>query len=276
MAALRPTTPNQDPAQPVDIGCGVQFPIRSSKLASLLRYTHDAERAPSRVQNKPFELDRLVITTRGHWLFHGHAGGIDVDHRSLMCGAAGTYYSCRHHRGCSDASLVLSLRPGALDLDFPPLFHKQIIPAQSALRSFQRAARTDTDEGFDSMVFALFDEASFASTGRSDIGSKFRMQRAKRFIELHAFERIGISDIAEELGLSPFTMLRQFRAATGLTPYAYVLQIRLERARKLLSATDDAIGSIAHAVGFDDLAYFSRWFSKSMRISPSAYRLCRR
>jgi len=249
------------------------IPARVSTFASILEYTHDPERAPSAIEDKIFEFDAIVITTSGRWEFRGSGGASDVDSGALVLGAAGAHYGCRHRPRVRDRNLVVALRPGALDLDFPPLFAKQVVPAGSALRLARRAADAATPDAFDSLVFALFDDASALSRGAAQAaGSRLRMQRAKRFIELHAFERIGIADIARELALSPFTVAHQFRSATGKSPYAYLLELRLARAKELLRDTDDLVGAVACAVGIDDAARFAHWFTKAAGVAPSVYR----
>lgn len=269
---LRPISLRQDPSEPVDIGCGIMRPVRSSALASILEYAHDVAHAPSRVDAKPFEFDCLVITTRDHWEFRGRCGRADVDAGSLMVGVAGDTYGCRHYRGCADANVVVALRAGAVDPDYPPLFAKQVVPARSARRLANSAVEAMTADAFDTLVFTLFDEASAASNAHRPAGSPLRMQRAKRFIERHAFEKLTVAHVAAEVGLSPFTLLRQFRAATGSTPYAYLLTLRLEQAKRLLSTSRAPIECVANAVGFDDLAHFSRWFRIRTGQSATAYR----
>lgn len=262
-----------DPSEPLDIGCGTMMPIRSSRFASMLDYTHDCASAPARVEAKRFEFNVIVFTTRGRWQFHGGAGRAEIDSSSLMVGVAEDGYGCRHDRRVSDSNLAVALRPGAIDPDLQPLFSKQIIPARGAFSLLKRAARTDDDELFESLVFSLFDEAS-STSWRLDRkhAPDVRMQRAKRFIELHAFERLRLDDIARELGLSPFSTLRQFRAACGTTPYTYLLELRLERAKTLLAGMRTPIGAVAGMVGFTDLSHFSRFFRSATGYSPSAYR----
>ena len=101
------------------------------------------------------------------------------------------------------------------------------------------------------------------------------MQRAKRFIELHAFERLRVTDIARELGLSPFSVLRQFRTANGKTPYTYLLELRLERAKALLAGTHTPIRDVGTKVGFAELSHFSRFFKAATGCSPSEFRSLR-
>ncbi|MDQ2680890.1 MAG: AraC family transcriptional regulator [Candidatus Eremiobacteraeota bacterium] len=225
------------------------------------------------MQDKEFEFNCLVVTTAGHWEFSGIAGKEDVDSARLTVGVIGDRYGCRHFRDGEDRNLIVALRAGAIDPDQPPLFKKQLIPARNALCLAQRAANAGTDDSFDSLIFSIFDAASAASTKRSEFRpAKPRMQRAKRFLETHAFERISLANVAAELGLSPFSTVRQFRAATGMTPYGYILQLRLKKAKELLSTTNDGIAEIADKIGFADPAYFSRWFSKSTTYAPSVYR----
>ncbi len=244
--------------------------MRSTPLSSILKYRHDASHAARVVDKKPFAFNQISITTSGWWAFEGSRQRADIDSKSLIAGVAGSSYGCRHFEDCT--SLVLALRDGAVDRDYPPLFSKEIVSSGSALHMAHGALRTSDADAFDSLVFSLFDEVSAASKpGRGNTG-RLRMQRAKRFIEFHAFERVGLCDIARELGLSPFTTVRQFRAATGHTPYAYILEIRLQRAKQLLTHDPRPIGSVATSIGFDDPAYFSRWFASKTGLSPLSYR----
>lgn len=224
-----------EPSGPVDVGCGTLEPVRSSRFAAMLDYTYDCAGAPASVDVKRIEFNIITLTTRGRWQFHGCAGRAEIDAASLVVGVAADDCGCRHDRSVGNSCVVVRLRPGAIDPDLKPLFSKQIIPVRGALPLLKRAARTDDDDLFESLIFSLFDEASSASWRQDhEHAPDVRMQRAKRFIELHAFERLRLSDIACELGLSPFATLRQFRAASGKTPYTYLLELRLERAKALL------------------------------------------
>ena len=265
-----------DPSGPVDIGCGTLMPVRSSRFAAMLDYTHDCGSAPASVDAKQFAFNVIALTTYGQWQFHGCAGRAKVDESSLMVGVAADGYGCRHDRRVADRNLVVALRPGAIDPDLPPLFSRQIIPAHGVLALVKRATRTDDEDLFESLVFSLFDEVSSVSW-RIDRkpAPDLRMQRAKRFIELHAFERLRLTDIASELGLSPFSMVRQFRAASGKTPYAYLLELRLERAKVLLAGTRTPIGDVGSMVGFADPSHFSRFFKTATGYTPLAYRVLR-
>ncbi len=129
---------------------------------------------------------------------------------------------------------------------------------------------------FDSLLFVLLDYASTLSGGLAkQSASKLRVQRVKRFIELHACEQITRADIADEVGVSRFTCARQLRAHTGATPYGYLLPLRLERAKSLLEQTRLRVEDIAAQVGSRELPHFSRTFKRCTKYTPSGYRTLR-
>jgi AraC-like DNA-binding protein len=248
------------------------IPVRTSPFAAVFSFAYDPACAPRGVEDKQFEFDCIVVTTRGQWRFHGNRGRTDIDAASLTAGVAGDTYGCKHGRQ-EDCNLIVALRPGALDPDCQPLFSEQVLPARASLALVQRAVGSVDDDRFESLIFSLYDDVSSTSRRKTLAAPpRLRMQRAKRFIERHALEQLHLADIARELGLSPFTTVRQFRAATGKTPYSYLLEIRLEHAKRLLEKSEDPIGVIARAVGFDELAHFSRFFKASTGLSPTAYR----
>jgi AraC-like DNA-binding protein len=149
----------------------------------------------------------------------------------------------------------------------------QRAPAGHTIRLVERALRTTSDDAFDSLVFRVFDELSALSTARPRSRARFRGLRAKRLIEQHAFERVRIVDLAGELGVSPFTFFRQFRHDVGTTPLAYVAELRFARAEHLLTRSRLPVEEIARRVGFEDAAYFSRFFRRRAGRPPSSYRV---
>jgi AraC-like DNA-binding protein len=91
-------------------------------------------------------------------------------------------------------------------------------------------------------------------------------------LETHSHETTKLNDLANRAGMSPRSFVRAFRAATGLPPIAYLIQLRLTRAAALLRATTEPVTEIAFRVGFNDSNYFIRQFTKLMGCPPRAYR----
>ncbi len=95
-----------------------------------------------------------------------------------------------------------------------------------------------------------------------------------KFLLQEALDRdINMTQIAKLLTVSYSKFRKDFKQATGLSPNQYHLDLRLTKAKELLSATNIPIGEIADQTGFDTLFYFSRIFKKKYHLSPRNYRL---
>jgi len=78
--------------------------------------------------------------------------------------------------------------------------------------------------------------------------------------------------MADALGVSEDYLGRVFRQELNLSPWEYLKRYRIKQAKVLLVQTENNITEIAHKVGFDDSAYFSRVFRKVVGQSPRDYR----
>lgn len=97
--------------------------------------------------------------------------------------------------------------------------------------------------------------------------------RALRFMYLHYTDAtLTLGDIAAKAGLSENHFGRIFREQFGIAPFAYLVRLRIEEARRLLNNTDHRIQEIAREVGFNDPFHFSRIFRRQLGFSP---RQCR-
>jgi AraC-like DNA-binding protein len=93
---------------------------------------------------------------------------------------------------------------------------------------------------------------------------------AKSLIDDRPAFAITLSDLARASGLSKFQLLRGFVRATGLTPHAYLMQRRVEMARRLI-AHGAGLAEAAFASGFADQSHMTRIFVRKFGISPGAY-----
>jgi AraC family transcriptional regulator len=83
---------------------------------------------------------------------------------------------------------------------------------------------------------------------------------------------LTVEVIAEALSMSSSHFARAFKQTTGLAPHHYVLERRIEKAKSLLRETDEAIGEIAHQIGFATASHFSVAFQRYMARTPRQYR----
>lgn len=80
-----------------------------------------------------------------------------------------------------------------------------------------------------------------------------------------------IEDMAKSVGISPYHMIRQFKAACGLTPHQFQIQCRVRKGQKLLEE-GKSVTEAAYATGFCDQSHFDRCFRKIVRLTPNAYK----
>lgn len=95
---------------------------------------------------------------------------------------------------------------------------------------------------------------------------------AVSYLHEHYREQIGLSEAAGEAGLNPAYFSFLFKQEMGIGFSAYLLELRMERAKALLRGTNDKIKEVAYQVGFNDYHYFSKAFKKLTGMSPLDYR----
>ena len=98
------------------------------------------------------------------------------------------------------------------------------------------------------------------------------IESAARYIREHAGEMIGIEHVARFLGVSRRTLDRRFERALGRSAHEELAAIRMERARLLLSESQETVTRIAAACGFLTAASFSRAFRRQTGCWPVEYR----
>lgn len=98
------------------------------------------------------------------------------------------------------------------------------------------------------------------------------IHEAQNRILRQALQTIYFEQLAQGLGMSDSTFRRRFKKQTGVSPVQFQTEIRINRARELLSGTDLSISEIAEQTGFETVYYFCRVFKQKTTFTPNAYR----
>jgi AraC-like DNA-binding protein len=99
-----------------------------------------------------------------------------------------------------------------------------------------------------------------------------RLQRARERMHDELATRLTLASLARSACLSPHHFHQAFRTVYGVSAHRYLTGLRLERARRLLRATDWSVTEICAAVGFESLGSFSALFKRAYGAAPSEFR----
>jgi len=124
-------------------------------------------------------------------------------------------------------------------------------------------------------VDALLDKLSRRMHWRKRLDSSARMPtvaiQTRDYLHAHLDRDVGLDELAAINGVDRFRLSRAFKASFGLPPHAYLVQLRLSLARKLLRQ-GLAPAAVAVELGFSDQSHLGRWFRRAYGLSPAAYR----
>jgi two-component system response regulator YesN len=98
------------------------------------------------------------------------------------------------------------------------------------------------------------------------------IQRAMGLIQQRYWDQFSLSALALQVGMSKYRLSHRFREVLGVTFRDYLLRVRLERAKVLLTTGHVSITEVAQSVGFGDLPRFDKVFKRYTGLTPSAYR----
>lgn len=109
------------------------------------------------------------------------------------------------------------------------------------------------------------------STKKEDSTTSITM-RAKEYIKNQYHKDISLDDVSREVKISPYYFSKLFKQETGENFIEYLTNIRMEKAKELLSQSEKSMKEICSEVGYSDPNYFSRSFKKNVGVTPTEYK----
>jgi AraC family transcriptional regulator len=178
---------------------------------------------------------------------------------------------------CDPAYIEILPRFGDRD----PLIERLILGIGDVLRDDDPTVTMYVDYLARAVAARLVQHHSSASssTHRGDCPTtmaKGRLGKAIDFMEANLDQSIGLLAISDAAGLSPSHFARQFRASVGQAPHQYLMQRRVEQAKRRLCESNAGIAEIAIACGFANQEHLSRLFKRACGTTPAAFRKVRR
>ncbi len=138
-------------------------------------------------------------------------------------------------------------------------------------RFYGRAAASHVERNFSHEIRRPYDKYRYLEGGdlqhadETVIEIQLRLQR-------DLAEPLRVAGLAREFGMSPRSLERRFRDATGSSPLAYLQAQRMKAAKELLESTNLTIGEVAYRVGYADQGHFARLFARALAVAPREYR----
>ena len=116
----------------------------------------------------------------------------------------------------------------------------------------------------------LLRDSSFETSPTTENDAHAAVSKVKEYLLAHYEQNISLRDLAEIVDLNPSYLIRVFRNHVGVPPYEFLTQIRMARARNLLSAGMSP-ANVAATVGFADQSHLTRMFKRSTGMTPGSY-----
>ena len=105
--------------------------------------------------------------------------------------------------------------------------------------------------------------------GTPEKGTLF--EQARIIFEDHIYRKFDIEEITSLLSVSYYTLRECFNRHTGMSPYHYFLQMKINRSKELLLRGELSVKEVSFRLAFDSPYYFSRLFKKKTGVSPSKW-----
>jgi AraC-like DNA-binding protein len=243
--------------------------------------------------DRPFEERHedvgIAAVVAGTFTYRADTGAAMLHPGAFLLGNAATCYECGHEHSTGDRCISFQAAPeyfaeiaasiaGSGRFRFPA----PMLPATPKLLPWlaRIEARTafaeplDIDETAARLMEAVIDAMSDQTPGPVRVSPRDgrRIGEALRYIELNAANALDLDALAGVAIMSKYHFLRTFRHAVGMTPYQFLLGVRMRRAAVRLATSAAPVSAIAFETGFGDLSTFNARFRETFGMSPTAFR----
>jgi AraC family transcriptional regulator len=231
----------------------------------------------------------IAAVIEGSFTYKADTGEALLHPGALLFGNHGKCFACGHDHATGDRCVSFNFAPdyfaeiaasaaGSSRYRFPAAMapaDKASTPILVAIEAVGReAAPLRVEETAarlaESVIGAL--SGHVASRAPASALERRRVSDALRHIEDHAADTIDLETLAGIARLSKYHFLRVFRRTVGMTPYQFLLNVRMRRAAVRLIRSPESVVSIAFEAGFGDLSTFNNRFRDVFGMSPTAYR----
>ena len=225
----------------------------------------------------------LVYITYGRGVFEGKTGGKSIDAGDLILLRPGQWHRYRPdpetgwHESwiCFNGRIAQNLFAQNPFPNAPPVL--SVGYNEQMLRLFMQAKElaTEMPRAFQQRIAAhIMHILALARAAEQPVSSDDEdlVRRIRCALTEHLEQNVRMADVAADLHVGYAKFRRTFKRQTGLSPGQYHLQLRVGRAKDLLTGTVLPVKQVALELGFDSPFYFSRIFKKKTGFAPQEWR----
>jgi AraC-like DNA-binding protein len=148
--------------------------------------------------------------------------------------------------------------------------HDDIIGHFAQIVSGVAQERPGFQQFVSSLVPLIYAEACMhASTPSVEAKGKLLFERIRAIFVENLYGTLDMESLATDLSLNYSNLREEFKGYTGLSPYQYFLQMKINRAKELLLDGSHSVKEISYTLSFENPYYFSRLFKKKTGVTPS-------
>ncbi len=174
-----------------------------------------------------------------------------------------------------ELNLLFEDTPSSYRISFESTLASDARLAQATLDAFQMLHQDEfsmvRQAAIDTLLHQMTRHTQWRKKQDQELRISWVAQRARDYLHAHLQQDIGLKDLVSVTGVDRFRLTRAFKAAFGMAPHTYLVQLRLTKARQLL-AQGCTPKQVAADLCFADQSHLGRWFRRAYRLTPGHYR----
>ena len=156
-----------------------------------------------------------------------------------------------------------------------PFMHQIGIALKSTLMKQSNTSRLYAETLVNTLTIHLLENhcTTRTSLGECVAGQlpQYKLQKVIDYINAYLDRDLSLKELSSLVQMSPHYFSELFKGSTGTTPHQYVIQCRIDRAKKLISQNKLSLAQIATLVGFADQSHLHRHFKRVVGVTPKTW-----